>query len=98
MSASETELASFHAIVRGRVQGVFFRAFVKQQARALGLAGYVRNMRQFWEVEVEAEGNRAQLEKLLEHLHKGPAGAGVEEVAVRWGDHAGAFADFTIRY
>ena len=98
MNISGSDLASFHAIVRGHVQGVFFRDFVRTRARALGLSGYVRNLRQLRAVEVKAEGGRRQLEELLEHLHRGPAGAIVEDVEVEWGNYSGDFSDFAITY
>jgi acylphosphatase len=75
---------------------VYFRAFVEQHARALGLSGYVRNIP--GALEVEAEGDRAKLEQLIGHLHQGPRAARVEEVAVRWGEYSGRFADFTVTY
>lgn len=90
-------LTSIHAIVRGRVQGVFFRAFVRRHAMALGLTGYVRNLAQSRAVEVEAEGERSQLEELLKRLHQGPPRARVEKVEVTWGDYTGNFSDFKIR-
>ncbi len=63
--------ASLRATVRGRVHGVFFRAFVEDRARELNLYGYVRN-RPDGTVEVRAEGERPKLEKLVEHLKAGP--------------------------
>ena len=98
MNTSGSDLASFHAIVTGYVQGVFFRDFVRGRARALGLGGYVRNLRQLRAVEVKAEGRRPQLEELLEHLRHGPAGAIVEDVEVEWGNYSGDFSDFGITY
>ena len=91
------ELASFEATVYGRVQGVFFRAFVQEHAERLGLTGYVRNL---WGegVEVRAEGGRARLEELLQHLRVGPRGARVERVEVGWVKYTGDFRAFEIRY
>ncbi len=98
MSDADSALASFHAIVRGRVQGVFFRDFVRRHACALGLTGYVRNLSHPRAVEVQAEGERRQLETLLHHLHRGPPGAKVEEVELTWGDCTGNFPDFKITH
>lgn len=75
---------------------MYFRAFVEEHARALGLSGYVRNIP--GAVEVEAEGDRAKLEQLMGYLHQGPRAARVEKVVVRWGDCSGRFADFTVTY
>ena len=52
-----------YALARGRVQGVYFRAFVQRHAQALGLAGWARNMPDGGSVEVVAEGPRASLEE-----------------------------------
>jgi acylphosphatase len=90
------DLASLKAIIRGRVQGVFFRAFVERHAIELKLGGYARNMPD-GTVEVRAEGERANLEKLLEYLRKGPPAAGVEEVVVEWAEHRGGFTEFHTR-
>jgi acylphosphatase len=96
MAKDETTLASFHAMITGIVQGVYFRAFVDQHAQALGLTGYVRNITHSGAVEVEAEGKKAELERLIEHLHQGPRAARVDKVDVRWGDYSGRFPDFII--
>ena len=89
---------SFHAIVRGRVQGVFFRAFVENRATKLGLKGYVRNIHPSGAVEVVAEGDKGKLEELIKSLHKGPPASRVEEVEVNWGEYSGDFSDFSIRH
>lgn len=68
-----------YVAVRGRVQGVGFRWFVRERARALGLTGWVRN-RQDGAVEVFAVGNEVALQKLRALLNSGPSGARVSEV------------------
>jgi acylphosphatase len=89
-------LASFHATVTGIVQGVYFRAFVEEHARALGLTGYVRNVTRSASVEVEAEGEKVRLVQLIQSLHQGPQAARVDKVDVRWGTYSGRFADFIV--
>lgn len=89
--------ASLHAMVFGRVQGVYFRAFVLEQAQQLELAGYVRNLRNPTSVEVEAAGDRSALETLVQRLHEGPPGARVERIEVEWGPYGGVFTGFSIR-
>jgi len=84
--------------VYGRVQGVYFRYFVRNVARRLGLKGYVRNLASGDAVEVQAEGEKPQLDKLLEQLKVGPPGAWVKRVEVDWPDYSGQFTDFSIRY
>ncbi len=93
-----SELASLSAIVHGRVQGVFFRAFVYHRARALGLTGYVRNLPGGRVVEVRAEGERVKLEELLQHLKVGPPGAMVERVEVDWSGFRGTYPRFEVGY
>ncbi len=72
-----------HVLVRGRVQGVGFRAFTLKKAQELGLNGWVRNL-PTGEVEVEAEGKEMDLEAFLLDLQKGPLFSSVEEVDVDW--------------
>jgi acylphosphatase len=61
------------------VQGVGFRWFVRERARRLGLAGWVRNLAD-GSVEVAAEGDEPQVELLRSELQKGPSGARVKAV------------------
>lgn len=68
-----------HAVVRGRVQGVGFRWFVREAARALDLAGHVLN-RADGAVEVEAEGTEDAIARLRRELEIGPPGAQVDDV------------------
>ena len=91
------ELASLQATVRGRVQGVFFRAFVESRAEQLKLTGYVRN-RPGGVVEVNVEGEKPNLEKLVGYLKAGPPNARVDEVKTEWADYAGIFPNFKVRY
>lgn len=96
MSDEDPVLASFHAVVSGIVQGVYFRAYVESHAQALGLTGYVRNVTQSGGVEVEAEGDKARLQQLVLYLHQGPRAAAVDKVDVQWGPYNGRFTDFRI--
>ena len=93
---SERETIRLHAIVEGRVQGVNFRVFVIEAARALDLGGWVRNR---WDesVEVVAEGERQALEKLLAKLQRGPQAAYVTGVSQEWQVATGEYHDFRIR-
>lgn len=68
-----------HVRVTGVVQGVGFRWFVRERARRLGLAGWVRNLSD-GSVEVLAAGDRGQIDLLREELLRGPRGAAVEAV------------------
>ena len=93
-----TDSASFQAVVYGCVQGVFFRAFVFMRANRLGLTGYVRNLPGRKSVEVNAEGEREQLEELIGCLQVGPPAAIVERVEVNWSEYTGSYSSFDIRY
>jgi acylphosphatase len=68
-----------HVRILGRVQGVGFRWFAREEARRLGLSGWVTN-RPGGEVEVEAGGEGSSLERLRRALEVGPSGAQVERV------------------
>lgn len=89
--------ARLEAIVSGFVQGVNFRFYTIREAVPLGLDGYVRNLRD-GTVEVVAEGERRDLEKLLAFLRRGPSHARVEAVDVEWSEPKGDLRSFEVRY
>jgi acylphosphatase len=68
-----------HLRVAGRVQGVGFRWFIREEARRLDVAGWVRNL-PTGEVEILAEGPHAALDELARRIAEGPPGARVEVV------------------
>ena len=75
--AREQPVAVLHVRVIGTVQGVGFRWFVRERARRLGLAGWVRNLPD-GSVEVAASGDEPQVELLRTELQRGPSGARVK--------------------
>jgi acylphosphatase len=87
---------ALYAVAQGRVQGVNYRAFVSRNARALGLTGCVRNLPD-GSVEINAEGERKQLEKLAERLKQGPPGARVDNLELTWSDYKGQYSVFAVR-
>lgn len=88
--------ARIHIWVKGRVQGVGFRAFVVTEAQRLGLRGWVRNVG--WdEVEAVAEGPRPLLERLAERMRVGPPAAEVSEQRIEWEPFEGSFKRFEVR-
>ena len=89
------EKQEIHCIIRGKVQGVFYRDFVGKHARHLALTGYVRNTSNF-SVEVVAQGYQDKLEKFIEHLRKGSFQARVSEVEVEWGKPSKIFVSFDV--
>ena len=88
-------LKQVQLIVRGRVQGVYFRASTQREARRLGLAGWVRN-RPDGCVEIVAEGEEPSIRELYGWAQKGPGAARVERVDTRWRSYTGEFPDFRI--
>jgi acylphosphatase len=92
------DMARLSATVYGRVQGVYFRYFVLTTARKLGLKGYVHNLGSGNAIEVQAEGEKLNLDRLLEQLKIGPTGARVRRVEIEWSDYSEQFIDFKIRY
>ena len=92
-----SDLVRARILVSGRVQGVSFRQFTIDEARGLGVRGWVRNLPD-GRVEAEAEGERAAVESLLGACRRGPPGAKVAEVEVSWAPHAGDLGEFTVRW
>ncbi|WP_437482341.1 acylphosphatase [Sorangium sp. So ce1014] len=88
-------LKQVQLVVRGRVQGVFFRASTQREAKRLGLTGWVKN-RSDGSVEVLAEGEEDELKELIAWANRGPSAARVERVDVRWRGFSGDFFDFRI--
>ena len=83
--------------VKGLVQGVAFRAFTADVAKHLSLKGGVQNLDD-GRVLVEVEGEKKNIESLLESLRVGPPHAHVEGLEVEWGDPLGQWSDFQIWY
>ena len=84
------------AVVRGYVQGVGFRYFVRRRATELGVVGWTANERD-GTVRVVAEGSQRALDELTRHLNAGPPGARVERVEVNRLPSVGDLRGFAIR-
>jgi acylphosphatase len=89
-------IKTVHAIISGRVQGVFFRAWTRQQALELGLVGWVRNLPS-GQVEVMAQGADQVLAGFLELLHQGPPLAQVDRVDKNFLDDEQPMTGFIVR-
>lgn len=89
--------ARAHVIISGRVQGVFFRYETQSEARRRGLCGWVRNLRD-GRVEALFEGEKEDVERLVEWCRKGPPMAKVKDVEISWEEYTGEFKDFSIAY
>ena len=86
-----------HVFISGRVQGVFFRAYTKDNADKLGVKGFVRNLRD-GRVEAVFEGDEEAVKKMIAWCHHGPPAARVEKVDVKFEEYKGEFDSFEIRY
>ncbi len=82
--------------ISGLVQGVGFRWFTQKRAGELGLNGFVKNLDD-GDVYVEVEGERPQIESLIEKLHKGPAFSRVKEVKIIWKECETRFENFYVK-
>jgi acylphosphatase len=89
--------ARVHVLIEGRVQGVFFRAATRDEARARGLLGWARNLPD-GRVEALFEGDKRVVENMLVWCHKGPPYAYVDRVEVEWQPYIGDQTDFRIVY
>jgi len=85
------------AIVKGKVQGVFFRAYTEEEARRQGLVGWVRNVAN-GDVEAMICGSAVNIESMIKWLHTGSPMANVKEVFVTGVESPEQFESFEIRY
>jgi acylphosphatase len=83
-------------VVYGIVQGVFFRASVRDIALDLGLKGYAKNMDD-GSVKVVAEGPNDKLKKLVEYCKNGPRTAEVEKIEVKFGKNRNKLEGFKVQ-
>ncbi len=86
-----------HLRIYGRVQGVFFRAYMRRKALENNVRGWVRNLPD-GSVEAVLEGEKEDVEKVIQWAHRGPPLARVERVDVEWEEYKGEFSDFRIIY
>jgi len=92
-----SELVRAHIWVKGRVQGVGFRAHVEYSARLVGgVTGWVRNVG-YDTVEAVAEGERENVERFIEMMKEGPRMSRVDESKVEWENVTGEFQVFGVR-
>jgi acylphosphatase len=92
---SEKPLHRLHAYVEGYVQGVGFRYFVLRAAQAYNLTGWARNLYD-GRVEVMAEGELGDLNRLLVALRKGPHSSDVRQVDYSFSEARGDFSRFSV--
>ncbi len=94
--ADNDHLQRVHVVVKGRVQGVGFRAHVQYSGRQIGVTGWVRNVG-YDTVEAVGEGERAKLDRFVEAVKSGPVGSQVDEAEVEWQNATGEWSDFQMR-
>ncbi|MEW6110225.1 MAG: acylphosphatase [Nitrospirota bacterium] len=89
--------ARAHLFIDGRVQGVFYRAFTREVAMRLGLNGWVKNL---YDGRVEAvfEGDRDLVETAINECRKGPPGAYVSDIDLKWEESSGEYKGFEVKY
>jgi acylphosphatase len=97
MTRNERTDKAIHAIVEGRVQGVYFRECTRQEAERLGLTGWVRNRRD-GSVEALIVGESGKVAEMVVWLHRGSPISLVGKVTVTDYAENEEFSEFTIRY
>lgn len=97
MSEARDTQARVAVRITGRVQGVGFRFSALDEAQRLGLTGWVRNSHH-GDVELVAEGDAAQLKRLVAWCRVGPRGALVTDVEQEWLPYTGEFDSFRITH
>jgi acylphosphatase len=85
-----------HLKIRGRVQGVYYRASMVREAQDLGLTGWVMNCDD-GSVEAVVEGVRSALDTLIAWCRQGPRGARVDNVEIHWQAPQRCFSSFVVR-
>jgi len=83
--------------ISGRVQGVYFRQETKNQADALGIKGWVRNLISSG-VETTAEGEDNAIDEFIKYCRQGPYGAVVKDVKIEEEKYQNEFKDFEIKF
>ncbi|MDP2754609.1 MAG: acylphosphatase [Nitrospirota bacterium] len=91
------EKARAYLFIEGRVQGVFYRAFIRELAYNLGLNGWVKNLRD-GRVETVFEGEKELIDKAIKECYVGPPSARVTDIDVRWETFIGDQKGFSVRY
>jgi len=86
-----------HAIVSGKVQNVGYRSWVARLGNLEGLSGWVKNLND-GSVEMVAEGEKEDLQILLDRLWDGPGAAQVDDIETDWQEVTDEFVDFEVVY
>ena len=84
-------------IIKGRVQGVFFRAYTRDEAKRLNLKGWVKNLTD-GSVEALFTGDKESINQMIHWCHQGSPNSCVSDVTVIWLDKCMDTNDFSIQY
>ena len=87
----------YHIIISGDVHGVFFRAFIRDNALRLGIKGYVTNLHD-GSVEAVLQGPDKPVKHLIDLCRSGPSAAAVKDVKIDKRPQTAIFEDFSINY
>jgi acylphosphatase len=90
-------LIAKHILVKGQVQGVFFRKNTKQVAEALNVDGWIKNTKE-GNVEIFAQADKDAIEKLIAWCSQGPPRANVEDVEIKDAAIDKSINNFSIEY
>ncbi len=85
-----------HVFIEGKVQGVFYRIWVRSKAKKLGLVGWVKNLTD-GRVEAVFEGPKETIKEIIDSCWAGPSASKVEKVGVKWEKVSNRHESFEIR-
>jgi len=83
--------------ISGRVQGVFFRENTRRLAETLGIKGWIKNLVD-GRVEAVFEGEKENVQKIIDLTKKGPDSAKVDNFEIKWENYKGEFENFEIKF
>lgn len=86
-----------HIVIHGNVQGVFFRAYMRDRAEKRKVTGWIKNCFD-GTVEAVLEGEEEGVNEIVDWAHTGPADAEVKRVDVTWEKPKEEFKDFSVHY
>jgi acylphosphatase len=97
VQANPDEIIRVHIWVKGRVQGVGFRAHVEYYALQIGVFGWVRNIGRDT-VETVAEGTLKQIDQFIKMVKTGPPASRIDEARVEYEPTTGRLDGFSVKH
>ncbi|MCL5438881.1 MAG: acylphosphatase [Patescibacteria group bacterium] len=88
-------MTTAHVVISGFVQGIGYRQFVRKEAEKLGLKGFVQNI-EGGKVEALFQGDKKNIEKIIDECKKGPYLSEIKKVDIEWVDEMDEFPGFEI--